>query len=130
MSHFRLNASVVTSAQRTGKLDLHGRSLYTVPADVFNAAAFGSLAVLDLSENKLAELPGDIRQLQSLREIYLDNNSLSTLPTELQAKIFEPTPPGARKVVLGQWTDDAHTGFWVLLWINCARFRTALNTFD
>jgi pre-mRNA-splicing factor ATP-dependent RNA helicase DHX16 len=37
----------------------------------------------------------------------------STLPTELQAKIFEPTPPGARKVVLGQWADDAHTGFLI-----------------
>jgi HrpA-like RNA helicase len=35
----------------------------------------------------------------------------STLPSDLQAKIFEPTPPGARKVVLG--TNIAETSLTI-----------------
>ena len=83
MSHFRLNSSVVSSAQRTGRLDLHGRSLYAVPSDVFLREVSAGLQVLDLSENKLSSLPSDMGSLQSLRELFLDNNALTELPVEL-----------------------------------------------
>jgi HrpA-like RNA helicase len=48
----------------------------------------------------------------------------STLPTDLQAKIFEPTPPGARKVVLA--TSTSSLFFFALLCLVPSFFRCAL----
>ena len=83
MSHFRLNSAVVSSAQRTGRLDLHGRSLYSVPLDVFAPEITSAVTILDLSENHLTTLPSDIQKLERLKELHLDNNKLTSLPIEL-----------------------------------------------
>ncbi len=43
-----------------------------------------TLQSLDLSHNKLKSLPGDIANLQSLEELYLDDNPIQQLPTLFQ----------------------------------------------
>lgn len=83
MSHFRLNSSVVTTAQRTGRLDLHGRSLYSVPSDVFARELIEAVSILDLSQNHLTSIPADISKLEGLKELHLDSNKLTSLPVEL-----------------------------------------------
>src|SRR5687767_14552428 len=82
-SHVRLSAALVQTVQRTGKLDLHDRSLFDIPTDVFAAEVAPFLTSLDLSDNKLRVLPGDVSQLSSLRELFLEGNQLTSLPQEL-----------------------------------------------
>ena len=60
--------------------------------------------VLFLVQERVRKLGTKIRELIVL-PIY------STLPSELQAKIFEPTPPGSRKVVLA--TNIAETSLTI-----------------
>ena len=59
------------------KLDLSGRSITSVPQEVFQLT---TLEVLDLSNNKLANLDPKISSLTSLRTLILSNNNLLTLP--------------------------------------------------
>mmetsp|Transcript_3518 Transcript_3518/g.8466 ORF Transcript_3518/g.8466 Transcript_3518/m.8466 type:complete len:1087 (+) Transcript_3518:95-3355(+) len=58
----------------------------------------------EILQQRSAALGSKIRELRICR-IY------STLPTDLQAEIFEPTPPGARKVVLA--TNIAETSLTI-----------------
>jgi leucine-rich repeat protein SHOC2 len=56
-------------------------SLTTLPSDVFDGLP--KLAELDLSGNHLTHLPKGIGQMQALRKCYLHNNSLRELPPDI-----------------------------------------------
>ncbi|XP_035661036.1 uncharacterized protein LOC118405597 [Branchiostoma floridae] len=58
-------------------IDLSGKGLTSVPAEVFDATDIERLV---LSNNRLASIPEEIGQLQKLRELKLDNNLLTQLP--------------------------------------------------
>ncbi|ODM92125.1 putative pre-mRNA-splicing factor ATP-dependent RNA helicase DHX16 [Orchesella cincta] len=61
-------------------------------------------ACQELLEERVRRLGSKIKEL-NIRPIY------ANLPSEMQAKIFEPTPPGARKVVLA--TNIAETSLTI-----------------
>ena len=69
-----------------------------ISCDIWNFAA-----VLNLQE-RVKKLGNRVKELLVL-PIY------STLPSDLQARIFEPTPPGARKVILA--TNIAETSLTI-----------------
>lgn len=58
----------------------------------------------EILQERVKRLGSKLRELQIL-PVY------SNLPSEMQAKIFEPTPPGARKVVLA--TNIAETSLTI-----------------
>lgn len=62
-------------------LDLSGKGLTAIPADVFTRT---DLERLDLSDNRLTGAPqSQIGQLENLKFLDLSNNSLTGLPAEL-----------------------------------------------
>jgi len=71
------------SAERTGRLDLHNRSLSFLPMEIFSSRLAPVLEVLDLSGNRLRQLPAEIGNLANLKELHLDDNDLVNLPQEL-----------------------------------------------
>ena len=84
MTSYRVNRSVIVTASRTGRLDLHGLSLEAVPADLFTQPLLiDNLTSLDLSQNKLKSLPVELSCFPKLRELLLDDNQLASLPLSL-----------------------------------------------
>ena len=84
MSTYKINRSVIVTASRTGRLDLHGLSLEAVPTDIFNQPLLlDTLTTLDLSQNKLKSLPAELSNFPKLRELLLDDNQLASLPVTL-----------------------------------------------
>jgi hypothetical protein len=70
------------AAKEIGRLDLGGRGLEKVPAEVFWLT---TLRELDLSGNRLTSLPPVIKRLTGLNYLSLDSNQLVVLPPELGA---------------------------------------------
>jgi hypothetical protein len=83
MTTYRINRSVVVTATRTGRMDLHGLSLEVVPEDLFSPQLCDSLTSLDLSGNHISSLPPALTSLHKLRELLLDDNALRSLPAFL-----------------------------------------------
>ena len=84
MSSYKVNRSVIVNASRTGRLDLHGLSLESVPTDIFTQPLLlDNLTSLDLSQNKLKTLPADLSRFPKLKELLLDDNQLTSLPISL-----------------------------------------------
>jgi len=67
-------------AVQTSTLDLSGRELTALPAQLTQLAG---LHTLRLDDNLLTGLPAEIGQLSSLQTLRLDNNRLSHLPPEI-----------------------------------------------
>ena len=84
MSSYKVNRSVIVTASRTGRLDLHGLSLEAVPTDIFTQPLLvDNLVTLDLSQNKLRSLPVELSKFPKLRELLLEDNQLVSLPISL-----------------------------------------------
>lgn len=66
-----------TAEQRHDKLDLSGRSLYSLPASFGGISA---LVSLDLSKNQLKVLPSSLADLNNLEILDVHSNQLSMLP--------------------------------------------------
>ncbi|KAJ3351527.1 hypothetical protein GGF32_004254 [Allomyces javanicus] len=64
-------------------LSLRGRKIQALPEGVFRQ--FDHLVALDLSSNKLKNLPASLARLVSLRDLNVRENCLAELPVELQA---------------------------------------------
>ncbi len=63
------------------KLDLHGRGLTKVPADVFTRTG---LEELDLSDNAIADsLPSELGRLTRLKVLDVSGNKMTGLPAEV-----------------------------------------------
>ncbi|KAJ2647035.1 hypothetical protein IWW40_004956 [Coemansia sp. RSA 1250] len=62
-------------------LDLSGNYLTRLPSNF--GFAHATLQTLDISNNRLEELPEDICRMPCLRELYVDHNLLSQLPNSL-----------------------------------------------
>jgi hypothetical protein len=102
MNHQSLTV-LLNQAAISGKLDLGGLQLSTLPAKVFELnnlqwlyldnncfatlpaelAQLTHLKVLSLANNQLTTLPPEFAQLQNLEMLYLANNQLKTLPPEI-----------------------------------------------
>jgi hypothetical protein len=63
------------------RLDLSGRGLTELPAEVFELA--DTLEILDLSGNALAALPDDLPRLHKLRIVFASGNRFTDLPEVL-----------------------------------------------
>ncbi|ABC29907.1 Leucine-rich repeat (LRR) protein [Hahella chejuensis KCTC 2396] len=79
-------ASVVacTTLNRISKyiiLDLEGMDIRSLPEDAFEGMEH--VRILRLGNNSLFELPKSITELKELRQIYIDDNDFSELPTVL-----------------------------------------------
>jgi leucine-rich repeat protein SHOC2 len=61
-------------------VDLSGNQLTTIP----DLSKLTSLAYLNLSDNKIAEIPEDLSYLSSLRELQLNKNGVSKLTPEFR----------------------------------------------
>ena len=84
MTTYRINRSVIMTASRTGRLDLHGLSLDRVPVELFdNPLLVENVHSLDLSSNRLSSLPSDLVKMTKLKELLLDDNHFTALPIEL-----------------------------------------------
>ena len=84
MSSYKINRSVIVTASRTGRLDLHDLHLEAVPSDIFTQPLLiDNLTSIDLSQNKLKSLPAELSRFPKLREILLDDNQLTSLPVGL-----------------------------------------------
>lgn len=83
MSSYRVNRSVLLTATRTGKLDLHGLNIEQLPEEVFAPQMIENLQVLDISDNNFRQLPPEISKLTNLRDLIADHNKLKDLPIEL-----------------------------------------------
>lgn len=75
-----LRAGGLRGAQR---LDLRGAGLTALPPEVFALA--DTLEVLDLSGNRLSELPDDLHRLRRLRILFGSDNAFTELPAALGA---------------------------------------------
>ncbi|MBD2449294.1 leucine-rich repeat domain-containing protein [Nostoc sp. FACHB-152] len=62
------------------ELDLSGKGLTKLPAEIGQLV---NLRSLDLSDNQLSSLPGEIGQLVNLQSLDLSDNQLSSLPGEI-----------------------------------------------
>jgi internalin A len=73
---------LIKEAAREGRtaLDLHGRQLTSLPAEI---ATLYSLTWLNLSNNQLTHLPREVTFLTNLTSLYLGGNQLTSLPSEL-----------------------------------------------
>ncbi|MEH2289819.1 leucine-rich repeat domain-containing protein [Nostoc sp.] len=69
-----------TTREKLTKLNLSGKGLITLPAEI---GQLSNLQTLDLSSNQLSSLPAEIGQLSNLQSLYLYNNQLSNLPAEI-----------------------------------------------
>ncbi|KAG6447588.1 hypothetical protein O3G_MSEX005044 [Manduca sexta] len=69
------------TAAKTGVLQISENKLKEIPNDVFNLCDV--LRNLDLSKNKLTYLPEDICKLKHLKQLNLDNNKIDTIPNFL-----------------------------------------------
>lgn len=66
--------------KKTRSLALCGRNLSDVPEDVFVDAKSADISVIDLSKNKLCELPNGLQQISSqIFELNLNANSLNRI---------------------------------------------------
>jgi hypothetical protein len=65
------------------QLDLRHCELDEFPREIFALA--DTLTMLDLSGNRLRELPGDLPRLRALRTLFCSNNRFETLPAVLGA---------------------------------------------
>jgi len=61
-------------------LGLDGENLTEIPSGVFE---FNHLEVLELFDNFITRIPGEIENLKSLRQLDIRNNKLSSLPEEI-----------------------------------------------
>lgn len=61
-------------------LELKGKKLKTIPADVYK---FRNLVVLDLGRNKIKVVPDSIGQLTQLEELDLSGNKIDSLPPSI-----------------------------------------------
>ena len=107
MTTYRINRSVIMTASRTGRLDLHGLSLDRVPSELFdNPLLVENVHSLDLSSNRLTSLPAELVKMTKLKELLLDDNKFTSLPIELcdlpslRAMSIEgnPLPPALLKL--------------------------------
>lgn len=64
--------------QKVIKLKLGGQKLRQVPAEVF--ASFPNLQYLDISKNKIKELPAEVGRLLYLQILNISKNKIETLP--------------------------------------------------
>lgn len=73
---------IIASVQETGatKLSLHGMGLETMPEEIANLT---QLEVLNLSQNRLVEIPDFIGQLTNLREFAAPMNQIANFPAVL-----------------------------------------------
>jgi Leucine-rich repeat (LRR) protein len=83
MSGYRVNRSVLLTATRTGRLDLHGLNIEQLPEEVFSPQMIEHLQVLDISDNNFRSLPPTISKLLNLKDLIADHNRLVDLPVEL-----------------------------------------------
>ncbi|XP_014781219.1 pre-mRNA-splicing factor ATP-dependent RNA helicase DHX16, partial [Octopus bimaculoides] len=106
------------------------------PVDIFYTKApeadYLDAAIVTVLQIHVTQPPGDIlvfltgqEEIETAQEILLERTRklgskikellilpvYSTLPSEMQAKIFEPTPPGARKIILA--TNIAETSLTI-----------------
>lgn len=65
------------------KILLDGRNLSCLPKELFTATIISSLTLLDISNNKLLELPTEIKTLKKLNYLYINGNQLSRLGSNL-----------------------------------------------
>ena len=70
----------------SSELRLANRQLLTVPTMLFG---FEHLELLDLGNNAITELTGEVKRLKSLKKLYLNGNKLRNFPNELCK--LEPT---------------------------------------
>jgi internalin A len=76
----QLSAAEIEEAMRTATLDLSGRELTALPAQVTQLTG---LHTLRLDDNGLTILPAEVGQLSHLQTLRLDNNRLTRLPPEI-----------------------------------------------
>lgn len=73
------------SLEQVVKLNLSGQKLSEIPAEVFQMK---NLQYLDLSNNALIQLPDEIQNLGQLQEIQLANNQISTISSKIDELAF------------------------------------------
>ncbi|AFN83699.1 hypothetical protein EROM_090830 [Encephalitozoon romaleae SJ-2008] len=84
MDNLREAASIVRSVDIEGFCDLCNMDLELISPDVMEALKTNKLIKkLDLSSNKLKELPSDIGALNWLVELDLSNNEIGKIPEEM-----------------------------------------------
>ncbi|KAI5642518.1 leucine rich repeat domain-containing protein [Phthorimaea operculella] len=69
------------TASKTGVLQLSEQKLKEIPADVFTLCEI--LRNLDLSKNKLANIPEDLGKFKLLKQLKLDSNKLEVFPPSI-----------------------------------------------
>ena len=117
MTTFRINRSVIVTASRTGRLDLHGLSLDALPTELFdNPLLVENVTQLDLSSNRLTSLPPELVRMTKLKELLLDDNRFQSLPIELvdlpvlKAIAIEGNPLPAALLKLYERSRNVNTG--------------------
>jgi Leucine-rich repeat (LRR) protein len=74
--------------KKTKGLVLHGKNLIEIPEQVFEEASEADISIVDLSKNKLTQLPDGLSQLcTKLAELNMNSNALKEIPASI--KIFE-----------------------------------------
>ncbi|XP_026752116.2 leucine-rich repeat-containing protein 40-like [Galleria mellonella] len=70
--------------KKSQSLMLPARDLTSVPDDVFIAAASAEVHIVDISRNKLLQIPNGVTHLrETLSQLILSSNSISNVPSEL-----------------------------------------------
>lgn len=64
----------------TKLLSLAGRNLVELPEEVLADATEASVTIVDLSRNKLSEIPDEMAQVVSVTDLKLTSNHLTRLP--------------------------------------------------
>jgi hypothetical protein len=71
----------IEQARANKTLVLRGQGLFAVPPELF--ALVADMEIVDLGENQLKELPGEVDMLHKLKKLYLDTNALKTVPSSI-----------------------------------------------
>jgi len=74
-------AERLESSLETNVLSLRKQKLLSVPVEIFQVLTH--VEMLDLANNKISELPGEICLMSKIKKLYLDSNKLTKLPNEL-----------------------------------------------
>ncbi|XP_059046590.1 leucine-rich repeat-containing protein 40-like isoform X3 [Achroia grisella] len=70
--------------KKSQALMLPARDLTSVPEDVFVAAASAEVHIVDISRNKLLEIPNSVTLLrETLSQLILSSNSISNVPSQI-----------------------------------------------